>query len=73
MSVFLGQSRYFIGFMSFLEFFCQSKSGMGVFLPLDLKLELGPPLSTLGGCAVFNLGGGIGNSGVIMLGPEVDM
>ena len=47
--------------------------GKGFFLPLHLKLELGPPLFTLGGCAVCTLGGGTGNSAGILLGPEVDM
>ena len=50
-----------------------AKSGMGFFLPLDLKLELGPSVYTLGGCAVCTLGGGTGTSGGIMLGPEGDM
>ena len=31
---------------------------MGFFLTLDLKLELGTSVSTLGGCAVCNLSGG---------------
>ena len=47
--------------------------GLGFLLPLDVKLELGPPISTLGGCAVFTLGDGIGTSGVIMCGPDGDM
>ena len=46
---------------------------MGVFLPLGLKLELGPLLSNLGGCAVCTLGDGTGTSGEIMLGTEGDM
>ena len=46
---------------------------MGVFLPLDFKLELGPPVSNIGGCAVCTFGGGTGTSGGIMLGPEGDM
>ena len=46
------------------------KIGMGVFLPLDLKLELGPSVSTLGGYAVCTIAGGIGTSGGIMLRPE---
>ena len=49
------------------------KCGMGVFLLLDLKLELGTSVSTLGGCAVCNLGGGTETSGRIMFGPEGDM
>ena len=44
--------------------------GQGFFLPLDLKLELCPPLSTLGCCAVFTLGGGIWTSGGKLLGPD---
>ena len=47
--------------------------GWGFLLPLDLKLELGLPLSTLGGCAVFTLGDGIGTSGGIMCGPDGDL
>ena len=43
---------------------------MGVFLHLDLRLELGPSVSTLGVCAVCTLGGGTGTSGGIMIGPE---
>ena len=41
--------------------------------PLDLKLALGPPMSTLGGCAVFTLGDGIGTSGGIVCGPDGDL
>ena len=51
----------------------KAKSGMGVFLLLDIKLEPGPSVSTLGGCAVCTLGGGTGTSGGIMLGPEGHM
>ena len=40
---------------------------------IDLKLELGPPLYTLGGCAVFTLGDGLGTSGVIVCGPDGDL
>ena len=47
-----------------------AKIGMGAFLPLDINLELGPSVSTLGGCAVYTLGGGTGTSGGVMLGPE---
>ena len=49
------------------------KLGIWFFLPLDLKLELGPSMSTLGGCACCSLGGGTGNSGRIMCGPEGKM
>ena len=35
--------------------------GWTILFPLDLKLELGPPMSTLGGYEVFTLGDGIGN------------
>ena len=47
--------------------------GLGFLLPLDLKLELGPPMSTLGGCSVFTLGDGLGNSGEIVCGPDGDL
>ena len=47
--------------------------GRGFLLSLDLKLELGPPISNLGGCAVFTLGYGIGTSGEIMCGPDGDL
>ena len=40
---------------------------MGFFLPLDFKLELGPSLSTLGGCAFYTLVGGTGTLGRIFL------
>ena len=40
---------------------------------IDLKLEMGPPMSTLGGCAVFTLGDGIGTSGGIVCGPDGDL
>ena len=46
---------------------------MGFFLPLDVKLEIGPPLSNLGGWAICTLGGGTGTSGGIMIGPEGGM
>ena len=45
-----------------------AKFGMGVFFPLDIKLELGPSVSTLGGCVVSTPGGGTGTSGRIMFG-----
>ena len=50
-----------------------SKLGTGYLLPLYLKLELGPPVSTLGGCAGHTLGGCTGNSGRMMCGTEGDM
>ena len=40
---------------------------------LGLKLELGPPMSTLGGCAVFTFGDGIWTSGGIVCGPDGDL
>ena len=43
---------------------------MGFLLPLDIRLELGPTLSTLGGCEVCTLGGGTGTSGGVMLGID---
>ena len=43
---------------------------MGVSLPLDLKLELDPSVSTLGDFAVCTLGGGTGTLGKKMLGTE---
>ena len=50
-----------------------AKLGTGFFLQLDLKLELGPPVSTLGSCAGRTLGGGTGMSGRMICGPEGDM
>ena len=47
--------------------------GRGFFLPLDFKLELGTPFSTVGGCALITFVGGIGTSGGMMLYPDVDM
>ena len=47
-----------------------AKFGTGIFLKLDLKLELFPRVSTLGGCNVRNLGGGTGTSGRMMCGTE---
>ena len=44
--------------------------GQGVLLPLDLKLEMGPPVYTLGGCALFTLGDGIRTSGGIICVPD---
>ena len=68
MSVFLGNSRYFIWNCA-----VNANLGMVFFLPLDLKLELGPSVSTIGDCAVWTLGGGTGNSGRIICGTEGDM
>ena len=62
-----------IGFMKFLELCCQCKVWNRIFLPLDIKLELGPSMSTLGGYTVCTLGGGTGISGRIIFGPEGDM
>ena len=47
--------------------------GLIFLFPLDLKLELGPPMSSLGGCAVFTLGDGIVTSGGIVCGPDGDL
>ena len=47
-----------------------AKFATGFFLKLDLKFELGPPVSTLGGCAGRTIGGGTGISGKMMCGPE---
>ena len=54
---------------------CADNAKLGtVFLfPLDLKLELVPPVFTLGGCAGRTIGGGTGKSGRIVCGPEGDM
>ena len=49
------------------------KFGTGFFLQLDLKLELFPPVSILGGCAGRTLGGGTGMSERMICGPEGDM
>ena len=62
-----------IGFMGFWDYAVNAYSGMRVFLPLDIKLELGPPLYTIGGFIVYTLGGGAGTSGEIIIGPEGDM
>ena len=74
MSVFLVNSRYlmgnYIGFSNFLELCCQFKVGDRFFLPRGLKLELGPSVFSLGGCAGWTLCGGTGTSGIIMCGPE---
>ena len=47
-----------------------AKSGTGFFLQMYLKLELGTPVSTLGGCAGRTLGGDTGKYGIMMFGPE---
>ena len=47
-----------------------AKCVMGVFLPLDIKLELNPSVSILGGYAVCTLCVGTGTSGRIMFGYE---
>ena len=52
------------------NFAANAKFGTGIFLKLDLKLELFPHVSTLGGCNVRNLGGGTGTSGRMMCGTE---
>ena len=44
--------------------------GTGLFLHLDLKLELGPLVFTLGGCIGCTLGGDTGTSGIMMCGTE---
>ena len=50
-----------------------AKFGTGFFLQLNIKLELSPPVSTLGGFAGLTLGGGTGKYGRTMSGPEGDM
>ena len=62
-----------VGLSNLKELCCQCKVVNGIFLPLDLKLELGPSMSTLGGCAGYTLGGGTGKSGIMMCEPEGDM
>ena len=59
-----------IGFSNFLEFFFQYKVGNRIFVPLDIKLELRPYMSTLRGCAGCTLGDGTGTYGIIMYEPE---
>ena len=49
------------------------KRGIGFFLPLDIKLDLGTSMSTVVGCVVCTLGGSTGTSGRIMFGSEGDM
>ena len=78
MYVLLGHSRDLMGnCIGFISFFgivlSMQKVEKGVFLPINIKLELGPTMSTLGGCAVCTLGGGTRTSGRIMLGPDEDM
>ena len=45
-----------------------AKFGTGFFLQLDLKLDLVPPVFTLGACAGLNGGGGTGMSGRMICG-----
>ena len=47
--------------------------GWTILFLIGLKLELGPPMSTLRGCAVFTLVDGIGTSGGIVCGPDGDL
>ena len=47
--------------------------GTGFFWQLDIKLELGPPVSTLGGCSGHTCVGGTGTSRIMMCVPEGDM
>ena len=75
MSVFLGNSIYLMGknalaSLTFWDCDVNVKLGMGFLLPLDIKLELGLSVSTLGGCSVCTLVGGTGTSAGIMIGPE---
>ena len=57
----------------FWNFSVNAYCGRGFLLHLDLKLELGPSLYVLGGCAVFTLVDGIGTSGLIMCGTYGEM
>ena len=57
----------------FWYFAVNAYRGRGCLLPLDLKLELGPPVSNLGGCAVFTLGDVIVTSEGVMCGPKGDL
>ena len=66
MSVFLGNSIYLMGdYIGAIN----EKWVLGSFLPLDIKLELGPSVSTLGGCVGCIVGGGTWTSWRIMCGP----
>ena len=60
-------------YLTFRHCSANAKFGTGFLLQLDLKLELGPPVSTLGGCAGRTLGVGTGSYGIMMCGPEGDM
>ena len=57
----------------FLNYSVNENCGEGFLLPLDLNLELGTSVYTLGGCTFCTLGGGKGTSGRIMFGPIGDM
>ena len=50
-----------------------AKFGIVFLLQLDINLVIGPPVSTLGGCAGRTLGGGTGTSERMMCVPEGDM
>ena len=54
---------------------CAANANFGTvfFLKLDIKLELGPPVSTLGGCTGLTLGVVTGTYGIIMCGTEGGM
>ena len=56
--------------LTFWNFSTNAKLGIGFFLPLDIKLELGPSVSNLGGCSGCTLFGGTGTSGIMVCGPE---
>ena len=50
------------------------ENGAWIFLfIIDLKLELGLPMSTLGGCAVLTLGDGLGTQGGIVCGLDGEL
>ena len=59
--------------LTFRNCAANAKFGTDFFLQLNIKLETGPPVSTLGGCAGRTLGGDTGMSGIMMCGPEGDM
>ena len=52
------------------NFSANQNFGTGFFLQLDLKLELVPPVSTLGGFSGRTLGGGTGNYRIMVCVPE---
>ena len=60
-------------FLTCRNFSANAKFGKVFFLQLDLKLDLGPPVSTLRGCAGNALDSDIGTSGRMICGPEEDM